>query len=142
MSPEPSPTNEFAVTIPAILILPVPVISLTVILGVPVSPSALVAVVAVPVTSPVMFIVPCVATKLVADIIPELLICDAVIVFTVTLGVPVKASACVALDAVPVKSPTNPPVEVVMPETIALPNTSNFCLGVTEPIPTLLTWQL
>ena len=66
--------------------------------------------------------------------IPELFICDAVTVFTVTLGVPVNPSALVA---VPVKSPTNPPEEVVMPETIALPNTSNFCFGVTEPIPTL-----
>ena len=86
-SPEPEPLKADAVIIPAILILPVPVISLIVILGVPVSPSALVAVVAVPVTSPVTspttlpvtspvtspvtFIVPVVATKEDAVIIPE-----------------------------------------------------------------------
>ena len=90
-SPEPEPLKEEAVIIPAILILPVPVISLTVILGVPVSPSALVAVVAVPVTSPVTlpvklpvtspvtspvkspvtFIVPLVATNEDAVTIPE-----------------------------------------------------------------------
>ena len=58
-------------------------------------------------------------------------------VFTVTCGVPVNPSACVALDAVPVKLPTNPPVEVVTPETIASPLTSNLDFGVTEPIPTL-----
>ena len=58
------------------------------------------------------------------------------IVFTVTFGVPVNPSACVALDAVPVKSPTNPPREVVIPVTRASPTTSNFDLGVTEPIPT------
>jgi len=60
-----------------------------------------------------------------------------VTVFTVTFGVPVNPSACVALDAVPVRSPTNPPVEVVIPDIRASPTTSNLDLGVTEPIPTL-----
>ena len=68
---------------------------------------------------------------------PDEVTMPAVTLFTVISGVPVNPSACVALDAVPVKSPTNPPEEVVMPEMIALPVTSNFCLGVTEPIPTL-----
>ena len=68
-----SPKNSDAVTIPVILILPDPVISLTSILGVPVSPCALMDVVAVPVRSPVTFIVPCVATKLLAVTIPETL---------------------------------------------------------------------
>ena len=58
-------------------------------------------------------------------------------VFTVKFGTPVNPSASVALDAVPVKSPTNPPREVVMPEMKASPTTSNLDLGVTEPIPTL-----
>ena len=87
-----------------------------------------------PVTSP---------TKPPVEVVtPEFAICDDVTVFTVKLGVPVNPSATVALDAVPVKSPTNPPVEVVMPEMIALPVTSNFCLGVTEPIPTLADWAV
>lgn len=56
---------------------------------------------------------------------------------TVKFGVPVNPSATVALDAVPVKLPTNPPPEVVTPETLASPVTSNLDFGVTEPIPTL-----
>ena len=136
---------------------PVAVMIPTVILGVPVSPSALVAKVAVDavpvnapmkvvaVTTPVILTLPDTVRALVGFVVPipisplevvvmivppvPTLSVDVVVTPTVILGVPVSPWAVVA---VPINAPTNPPIEVTIPDAFILVATNEVTVETPE----------